>query len=175
MQHWIKGLFAGLGGGMVGLAVMNRFMARTAEPVQRRQEEHPRQHHDVSVTGWHPREGENATAALAKNVYRSRTGRDLPAERAEKAGMMVHTGYGLLTAVGYGMVRGRRRGADLKGGALFGAGLWLLGDEIAVPLLGLSQGPKAHSPALLVQTLAAHIAFGVAVAATAQTLRRVLP
>jgi uncharacterized membrane protein YagU involved in acid resistance len=59
----------------------------------------------------------------------------------------------------------------LRDGALFGAALWLFGDEIAMPLLGLADKPTQYHPTRHLQSLAAHLGFGVATAATAQALR----
>ncbi len=58
----------------------------------------------------------------------------------------------------------------MLGGALFGAGLWLLGDELAVPLLGLSDRPTSYPVTSHLQSLAQHLGFGVATAATTGVL-----
>jgi hypothetical protein len=56
-------------------------------------------------------------------------------------------------------------------GAVFGVGLWLIGDELALPLLGLSDKPTAYHPTRHVQSLAAHLGYGVATAATTRALK----
>ncbi len=78
---------------------------------------------------------------------------------------------GLTMAVGYGLVRApRARGFYVLGGAMFGVGLWALGDELAVPLLGLGEKPTEHPPSMHITTLAAHVGYGVATAATTRAL-----
>lgn len=51
-------------------------------------------------------------------------------------------------------------------------GLWLFGDELGVALLGLTKGPTAYPPVLHVNSLLAHVAYGLASAATTQALHR---
>ncbi|HEX5060400.1 MAG TPA: hypothetical protein VFV99_13625, partial [Kofleriaceae bacterium] len=59
---------------------------------------------------------------------------------------LVHIAYGSLVAAAYGALRaGHPRNTFLDGIAL-GTGLWLFGDELAVPLLGLADKPTAYSP-----------------------------
>lgn len=65
----------------------------------------------------------------------------------------------------------RRRssaGGDLLGGELFSMGLWFLGDELAVPHLGLQDGPSAAPPLTHLNRLALHLTDGMATAATTQ-------
>jgi hypothetical protein len=73
----------------------------------------------------------------------------------------------------YNALRGRRTRAVLRAigeGAIYGARLWLLGDEFAVPLLGLSDKPTAYPRIKHLQLHAQHLGFGVVAAATANAL-----
>ena len=76
----------------------------------------------------------------------------------------------VLVASLYGLVRGGRTHRVVRDGLLFGSGLWLLGDELAVPLLGLGDKPTAYHPTLHLQMLLAHLGFGVATAGATQLL-----
>ena len=58
----------------------------------------------------------------------------------------------------------------LRDGALYGAALWLFGDELAVPLLGLSDKPTAYHPARHAHSLAQHLGYGFALAAATRFL-----
>src|SRR5437764_931818 len=96
-----------------------------------------------------------------------------PPAHQRKLSWAADIGSGLAVASLYGAIRGGRdRGIPraVLGGALFGAGLWLLGDELAVPLLGLSDKPTTYPVKSHLQSLAQHLGFGVATAATTGVL-----
>jgi hypothetical protein len=59
----------------------------------------------------------------------------------------------------------------VKGGLAVGVGLWLLGDELVMPLLGLTGGPTAYPAAVHVHGFGAHLAYGLATSAATQALR----
>lgn len=172
MHHRLSGLLCGLGGGAVGVLVMNKVMKRTSGLVKRRTGDHHPREHDMSAFGRKHASDESATDALGRRVYRAATGHEPAPETKQSLGTAVHWGYGVAMGGAYGLVRSRRRGADIAAGMLFGAGLWALGDELAIPLLGLAEGPKAHPPLEHVQALGGHIAYGATAAAATQVLRR---
>ena len=87
---------------------------------------------------------------------------------------LVHWGYGLLQGGLYGAARASARGLDLEGGVVYAGLLWLIGDELAVPLLGLQGGPTAATPMQHVNRLGAHVAYGLGTAAVTQTLKHLL-
>jgi putative membrane protein len=60
------------------------------------------------------------------------------------------------------------------GGLPFGAGFWLLADEISVPLLGLSKGPTEYPVSTHVYALASHLVYGVTAELGRRAVRNVL-
>ncbi|HEX8110896.1 MAG TPA: hypothetical protein VF516_24355, partial [Kofleriaceae bacterium] len=64
----------------------------------------------------------------------------------------------------------RTTGGAIASGAALGVGLWVVGDELAVPLLGLADKPTAYHPSQHAQGLVEHLAYGVAAATTARAL-----
>ena len=56
----------------------------------------------------------------------------------------------------------------LAAGLPFGAAFWLLADETAVPLLGLSKGPTEYPLSTYAYALASHLVYGL----TAEAVRR---
>ena len=72
----------------------------------------------------------------------------------------------------YGAVRGGVKFPDLVGGLSFATGLWLFGDELVVPLLGLQPGPAAASLVQHFNRLAAHLLYGAGLSVTTQGLYR---
>lgn len=169
----------GIAGGMAGLAAMRLYwraatVLRGEDPRGLTAEGPPRALDEVSVVGRQHQEGESSTAAVGRKAYEEATGEE--PDRAQKTWLSygVHWSYGLLMAGGYGALRGRQDGLDVPGGLAFGTGLWLLGDELVVPLLGLAEGPTAYPAAQHAHRLGAHLAYGAATAAAAQVLHSLL-
>ena len=65
-------------------------------------------------------------------VYHLLENQDPDKETKEELSYAVHYGYGILQGGVYGLSRTGRDDVDLTGGLLFGTGLWLFGDELAV-------------------------------------------
>lgn len=111
---------------------------------------------------------ESSTAALGRIAYEKLTGRSPSPRTKEALSWAVHIGYGLAAATLFASFRERPR--VLRDGIAFGAALWLFGDELAVPLLGLADKPTAYHPSRHVQSLAQHLGFGVATAAATRAM-----
>lgn len=133
---------------------------------------------DISVAGQHHQENETSTAAVGRLVYETLTGEEPQSqETQELLSYLVHWGYGLGQGGLYGAMRAAEpngRGLDLLGGLMFATGLWLLGDELALPVMGLQSGPTAARPVAHVTRLGAHVAYGLTTAAVTQTLNKLL-
>jgi len=173
MQQIAHRLGLGVIGGLAGLAVMNLVRLGTAPLVKPRA---PRPtdvfltERTISPIGPHHRSGEPAAEALGRLAYEKLIGGE-PSRRVQRAlAWAVQLGYGLLAAAAYGLVRSRRTRRPVRDGAWFGAGLWLVGEEIAAPLLGLTDKPTAYHPTYHLQSLAQHLGFGIATAATTHAL-----
>jgi hypothetical protein len=177
MRNLPKKLAYGLLGGAAGLLAMELVKRATAPLVPRGT---PRSTNaeltarsSMSVVGRYHGPEESATDAVGRIAYQAVTGRAPSPATQRRLSWAVHIGYGLAVASLYGAIRGGRdRGIAraVLGGALFGAGLWLLGDELAVPLLGLSDKPTTYPVKSHLQSLAQHLGFGVATAATTGVL-----
>lgn len=134
----------------------------------------------VSPLGLHHLPDERASAALARIAYQRVAHRPPPDKLKPVLSWAVHVGYGLLVAALYGALRtpGRQRRHSTRGaaasGAALGAGLWLVGDELAMPLLGLADKPTAYHPTRHAQGLIERLAYGVATATTARAIRGAL-
>jgi hypothetical protein len=79
----------------------------------------------------------------------------------------VHITYGVGVGAMFAALRPQPRPLD---GALYGAALWLLGDELAVPLLRLSDKPSAYHPTQHAQSFAQHLGYGIVLAAATRML-----
>ncbi len=175
-----KAWLAGMAGGAAGTVAMGLYM--TGMQKLRKEKSHLSQEqsggsakeHDISLVGRQHQQGENATVAIGRILYEKIKHREPDEQTKKKLGDVVHWGYGIDMGGTYGLIRGRKRRLDLLGGLAYGAALWAVGDEVAVPLLGLAEGPKAYPKSLHAETFGAHLVYGVATAAATQLLERVI-
>lgn len=95
-------------------------------------------------------------------------GRELSPEQQQRAGAFVHYAFGTVVGTLYGAAAEHSALARAGSGAPFGAVLWLLSDEVAVPSLKLSRPPRDYAREVHASALAAHLVYGV----TTELLRR---
>ena len=154
-----KGLIAGLTGGLAATFVMSKFQAASKHwifPQHQGAQSHP------------PSEQEPATVKAAQSLSRVTAGRDLTSSEKKVAGPAVHYAFGAGSGMLYGVLSEFKPKARSGRGTAFGAGLWALADEVAVPALGLSKpAPKEPASAHL-YGLASHLVYGF----TADTVTR---
>jgi hypothetical protein len=120
---------------------------------------------------WQERdERRNANESAAQIAARVVTGRPLGPAALQVAAPLVHFTFGATMAGVYAGAAGRR--ADhLAAGLLFGAGLWLAADVVAMPVLGLSAPTTRRAPEKHLQALAAHLVYGGVTALALRALR----
>ena len=175
-----KGLVLGLLGGIAGVLAMRAYWRQ----VQNLTGHDPRTDFDeqdipdtdlldsVSLIGKHHQQGESTTAALGRIAYKQLTG-DAPGQETQTIlSYLIHWLISMASSGAYGAVRTRAPLVDLPGGLALGTGLWLFGDEMAMPLVGLTKGPTAFPPELHAYSWGAHVVYGVASAAATQALYR---
>jgi hypothetical protein len=182
-NRW-KGFIIGVIGSAAGLFAMKQYWQFVAPMVNEQKmlkgtDVYPESLNlnDIALTEKQYKEDESSTAALGRMAYRTITGKEPRSkETKEMLSYMTHWAYGLLQGGLYGAFRGNNGNhlLDLRGGMAHGACLWLLGDEAAVPALGLQSGPTAVSPAGHINRLGAHLAYGITTAANTQVLNKIL-
>jgi hypothetical protein len=94
-------------------------------------------------------------------------------ETIQQAGTLLHWGLGIGAGAVYGAMRGRVMENDWKSSLKFGSGFFMLVDEVANPLLGLTPGPGAFPWQAHARGLAGHSVFGVTAEAVLRVLDRV--
>lgn len=129
---------------------------------------------DISLVGHPRREGEPSTVAVGRILYERLRHAEPSRERGTQLGKLVHWGYGMAMGGVYGLLEPRVKERDLTAGLGYGAALWLFGDELAVPLLGLAAGPTAHPPRVHVEAFGAHLVYGLTTSAATKALRHVM-
>ena len=183
-NRW-KGFIIGALGSLAGLIAMRFYWERIAPKLKEKvdlggTDVYPKNVDldDISQVDRQPDPDESPTAVVGSMAYERVTGsKPKTKEMRSKLSNVTHWVYGIFQGGLYGAARASNsgsKGLDLSGGAAHGFGLWLLGDEVTVPLLGLQEGPTAVSPVGHINRLGAHLAYGLATAAATQLLRRIL-
>ena len=177
-----KGLAAGLIGGLVASWTMNRFqdawvkLAEEFGPAgegqsSARSGDGGGQQPKGGDDGQEAQGGEEQTDATVKAASAISEGVfDHKLTKSEKkiAGPAVHYAFG--TSVGglYGAVAEVAPEVTAGAGLPFGAAFWLVADETAVPLLGLSKAPTEYPPSVHAYALVSHFVYGL----TTELVRR---
>lgn len=107
-----------------------------------------------------PDGNDDATTKAADIVARETTGHGLTRREKRLAGPAVHYAFSAFVGAIYGAAVEIAPTARLGRGAAFGAAVWLVADEVALPVLRLAKGPSAYPPSTHVEMLAAHLVFG---------------
>lgn len=175
--HVFRGMAAGLLAGCAAAWTMNQFQQMRAHNTPQSsggtgKEAKDKAEDTESQRGLHQGDDldENATVATAQRISRKLFQHELSPAEKQVAGPAVHYGYGAVVGAVYGGLAELLPVTSAGLGLPFGFVLWLLGDEIAVPALGLGKGPTEYSPEVHADALAAHFMYG----ATTDLLRRVL-
>lgn len=159
-----KGLIAGLVAGLVASWTMNRFqdvwvkLADHQDGADR----------DPKLTPQNTEAEDDTTVRTASAISEGLFDHKLTDSEKRIAGTAVH--YGLGTGVGglYGVVAEITPEVTSGAGLPFGAAFWLVVDEGAVPLLGLSKAPTKYPLSTHVYALTSHFVYGL----TAEVVRR---
>jgi hypothetical protein len=115
--------------------------------------------------------GEHATTVAARKAA-GLADRTLSREEAEKTGLGIHWAMGIGFGMAHAALRNRVPGIGAAHGLVHGAVLFLLVDEAAKPLLGLSGGPTEFPWQAHARGLAGHLVLGGVTDATLDLLDR---
>ncbi|HVR37640.1 MAG TPA: DUF1440 domain-containing protein [Thermoanaerobaculia bacterium] len=92
-------------------------------------------------------------------------GVDFEHDESEALGELIHWGLGIGAGAFYGALRNVIPSLGIGSGLAYGAAFWLTMDEITVPALGLTPGPRAFPWQTHVRGLAGHVVLGGAIEA----------
>jgi len=182
----VKGAIAGLAGGLAASAVMNLFQqAMRTAAASADSQDGPRDAHAASAasggTDTHGAQSiqrtvddEDAAMKMAEVASEVVTGKALTKEQKKVGGTFAHYAFGASMGALYGALAEMSPRTAAALGAPFGAAVWVGADEIAVPALGLSKGPREYPVSTHAQAFAAHLVYGVATDAVRRLVRRAL-
>ena len=174
----LKGIAAGIVGGLAAGVVMNQFQALWGRLIEGEERGHGAQ----SLQQGSPEHGAarelqergtdeeemDATERVAAVVAEPLMGRELTDEEKEAGGTAVHYAFSVSVGAVYGALAEAVPEVTAGAGLPFGLFVWLAADETVTPLLGLSKGPTEYPPSKHLYALASHLVYGV----TAETVRR---
>ena len=180
----LKGLTAGLVGGLVAAAVMNGFQSLVGKLVAGGERSHGAQ----SLQQGSPRGGvagelrergsedadDDATERLASAVAEGVFDHRLTEREKDLAGVAVHYAFGATTGALYGAAAELLPGVAAGGGAPFGIAVWVTTDEGLVPLLGLSKPPTEYPPSIHAYAFASHLVYGLATEVVRRAVREMM-
>ncbi|HVG18878.1 MAG TPA: DUF1440 domain-containing protein [Blastocatellia bacterium] len=177
-----KGLAAGIIGGLAGGLVMNQFQSLwsnlTGDEKDSERAHSPKQSGQKLDGDEAPQPDDGldapATVKLASEISEGVFGHELDGREKESAGMAVHYAFSLVTGGIYGLTAELTPVAVVGSGVPFGAAVWLVADEITVPLAGLSKGPTAYPLSKHAYSLASHLVYGMATEAARRAVRNLL-
>jgi hypothetical protein len=101
----------------------------------------------------------------AAQVAAEKVGRPLPDDRDKQAlgGKVVHYAYGTAWGAAFALAaRAFAPRAPIAAGLGFGVILWVLSDEVLVPLFRFSRPPTRYPASAHAKGLASHLVYGVA-------------
>ena len=157
----LRGLVAGVSGGLVGSLCMNLYQSLTQgngggssdhAGGQASQEQHE----------------DPATVEAAEALV----GRELRSGEKKVADPVMHYGFGAFTGAAYGMAAEYAPGVAAGAGLPFGAAVWVAADEVAVPAMGFAKPAWEQPLSTHASSLAAHFVYGAAAELTRRLVVR---
>lgn len=115
---------------------------------------------------------DSATVATAKRISRKVFHHELTEQQEATAGQAVHYGFGTTMGAMYGAAAEMLPEVTCGGGLPFGAGLWLVADEVAVPALHLAPPPQRTPLMIHGGALLAHLVYGAVLEGVRSGVRR---
>lgn len=168
-KHPIRGILAGMAGGLVAAWAMNVFS------------EGPGKKLNAAVEGQQPQPADqgapqpDATMKAADRIVEEVTGgRHLTWEQQQEGGPIVHYAFGALMGGLYGGLAEYSPLVRSGFGTTFGSVLFGAADMLAVPALHLSGSPEDSPAASLVTPYVTHLVYGITTELVRRTVRLVL-
>ena len=158
----VKGAFAGLVAGLVATVVMTEYQNLVSSLSEEENEKKSKNKQK--------KEKEPATVKAAEMISEGAFDHKLTKSEKEIAGPAMHFAMGATSGVIYGIASELAPITTAGAGIPFGAAVWLIADDVAVPALGLSKSPTEYPISTHAYALSSHLVYGL----TTDLVRRLL-
>ena len=170
----VHGALAGALGGLAGTWAMSEAQRLWTYAAEGRAPGSSGGKHDAR--DWQERsELRNANEIAAQRVAKTVVGRCLTEHELAVAAPAVHYAFGTALGALYGGAVEVFAGSRTLGASAYGAGVWLVADEIGMPVLGLSNSPATRTMEQHAQSLMSHVVFAYTTELVRLALRSRLP
>ncbi len=180
----LKGLTAGVVGGLVASVVMNQFQKSLGKLTAGVERSHGAQ----SLQQGLPQHGagrmlqkrgsdeehDDAAERLANTISTGIFEHELTEREKDTAGTALHYAYGISMGGLYGAAAELAPVITVGAGALYGASIWVVADEGVVPALGLSKSSAEYPLSIHAYALASHLVYGLTVEVVRRAVRNTL-
>ena len=163
----VKGLAAGLIGGLVASWTMNQFQALAAKLTEE-MEKSPGGKKKQPAT---QKEGDDATVKAASEISEGVFDHKLTKSEKKIAGPAVHYAMGATSGAFYGALAELLPTVTLGAGLPFGTAVWLIADEAALPALGLAKSPTEIPFSTHAYALGSHFVYGLTTEIVRKSIR----
>jgi len=163
---FVKGLFAGIAGGLLASLLMEQFQALWNKAAV---ELNPTKDEETSSAP-----EESSTIKVAQAISERFTHKRIPADKKVVASETVHYAMGATSGAIYGVTAELIPLATVAEGLVFGASVWLVADEAIVPALGLGKSAKQTPVSTHIYALTSHLVYGFVTETVRRAMRGVL-
>lgn len=169
-KHVLRGVLAGVAGGLVASWVMNEFSTTAGQKLSAAVET-PKEQQIVKSQS----DGEDATMKAADAIHSTLTGgQHLTQEQRAKGGPVVHYTFGALMGGLYGGLAEYSSLVSSGLGTTFGSVLFAGADLFTVPALHLAPAPAEQPRSAQASPYAAHLVYGLTTDLVRRLVRAVL-
>lgn len=156
----MSAIAAGALGGLVGTLAMSEAQRLWTRAVDSRVPDSASGAHDAR--DWQERsEDQNANEIAAQAVAKVVAHRRLTRDELAVAAAIFHYAFGAAAGACYAACTDGAERYPASSGIAFGTSLWLLADELAMPALGLSARTERRPVEMHLQSLFAHLVYGI--------------
>lgn len=161
--EFFNDVLIGAVGGLIGTVVLERI---TSKLYEWEDEEAKKKEEELRPEGDPP-------SILAKRISDDVLRLNLSEDKKTKLAMGLHYGFGVMAGAMFGASAPRAPFLSAGLGTLYGTLFWLLGDEIGMPVMGLSKPSQDYPWQTHARAWAAHVGYGVAVVGTYKLVNKI--
>ena len=161
-----KGALAGFFGGLVASAVMTGFQNFLGELAEANRTSQKSKQDSKEETP--------ANVKAAEKISETVFDHKLKKSERDSAGEAVHYAMGGVTGLIYGVAAEIAPLTTVATGLPFGAAVWLIADDVAVPALDLAKPPTEYPLSTNAYALSSHLIYGITTELVRRAVREVI-